>query len=269
MATVNEKMTELANAIRSKTGGTSALTLDGMITAVNGITTGSGGTTTYTLWGDHSLYPNTIDVGHLAGSYQVPAGINAYFYDGNDSQRWVYDNIETIQVYSDGSIDIRSTNYDTCNSYLSAVESWVDENEVYINDARLRVLKIPLPVSVSEQLYQLLSHIIDNGCFDVTAYDLGYEVGASQSSGDLEALGALCDWNVVVDSNSSPVITIYNLHPSYTLLCEIEAIDGAGDVYNYEISVAPDDSISWSLWEEEGVSGSGMGTTVSSVRWVA
>lgn len=40
---VNEKMTAIANAIRSKTGGTENLTLDAMAEAIAGIETGSGG----------------------------------------------------------------------------------------------------------------------------------------------------------------------------------------------------------------------------------
>lgn len=43
MATINEKMTGLANAIRSKTGVSSALSIDGMTAAVEGITTGGSG----------------------------------------------------------------------------------------------------------------------------------------------------------------------------------------------------------------------------------
>lgn len=35
MSTVNEKMTAIADAIRSKTGGTSSLTLDTMVTEIN------------------------------------------------------------------------------------------------------------------------------------------------------------------------------------------------------------------------------------------
>ena len=42
MATVNEKMTALAEAIRAKSGVTGKLSLDGMKTAVDGIQTGSG-----------------------------------------------------------------------------------------------------------------------------------------------------------------------------------------------------------------------------------
>lgn len=43
MATVNEKLTTIADAIRAKTGGTDALSLDGMATAIVSIETGGGG----------------------------------------------------------------------------------------------------------------------------------------------------------------------------------------------------------------------------------
>lgn len=43
MATVAEKMTAIADAIRAKTGGTDPLTLDGMAAAIAGIETGGGG----------------------------------------------------------------------------------------------------------------------------------------------------------------------------------------------------------------------------------
>ena len=37
MATIGEKMTAIANAVRTKTGGTDSLTLDGIASALNGI----------------------------------------------------------------------------------------------------------------------------------------------------------------------------------------------------------------------------------------
>lgn len=40
---INSKMTAIANAIRTKTGGTAKLSLDGMATAIAGIQTGGGG----------------------------------------------------------------------------------------------------------------------------------------------------------------------------------------------------------------------------------
>ena len=41
---LTDKLTAIGDAIRAKTGGTEALTLDGMVTAISGISTG-GGTT--------------------------------------------------------------------------------------------------------------------------------------------------------------------------------------------------------------------------------
>ena len=59
---LTDKLTAIGNAIRSKTGGTDLLTLDGMVTAINGISTG-GGTTlppeAYVITGDcNSLFAN-------------------------------------------------------------------------------------------------------------------------------------------------------------------------------------------------------------------
>ena len=41
---LTDKLTNIADAIRGKTGGTEKLTLDGMATAISGIATGGGGT---------------------------------------------------------------------------------------------------------------------------------------------------------------------------------------------------------------------------------
>lgn len=41
---LTDKLTAIGNAIRGKTGGTELLTLDGMVTAINGISTGGGAT---------------------------------------------------------------------------------------------------------------------------------------------------------------------------------------------------------------------------------
>lgn len=54
MATVAEKMTAIADAIRAKTGSTEPLTLDGMATAIAGIEGGGGG-------GDENQLHGTLD----------------------------------------------------------------------------------------------------------------------------------------------------------------------------------------------------------------
>ena len=42
-----------------------------------------------------------------------------------------------------------------------------------------------------------------------------------QLADDLEALGALCDWDIMLDSNSRLVVSIENKHPSYYLKCTV------------------------------------------------
>lgn len=69
--------------------------------------------------------------------------------------------------------------------------------------------------------------------------DAGSSSGGSSEA--LEALGALCEWQVTTDSNSAPMITIVNYHPSYYLhFTVVEYIDGEVDDF-YEGVVNPDD----------------------------
>ena len=58
------------------------------------------------------------------------------------------------------------------------------------------------------------------------AYDAGYSKGSSENSLDLEALGALCSWELTSDSHSYPIITIINHHPTYYLKCIVADTDG-------------------------------------------
>ncbi len=84
------------------------------------------------------------------------------------------------------------------------------------------------------------------------------------TSEDLEALGALCDWQVVTDSESYPIVNIWNMHPSYYLHCTI-FFDGE----TFELVVPPDDVGSISL-EEYGVAFSRVGEIdIQNVRWSA
>ena len=74
---VNTKMTAIADAIRAKTGDTASLSLDGMTTAIAGITTG-GGT-------DLTQYINQLEADELY-DFVVPTGTtklrnNAFYND--------------------------------------------------------------------------------------------------------------------------------------------------------------------------------------------
>jgi hypothetical protein len=270
MATVNEKMTALANAIRSKSGATGKLSLDGMISAVNGISTGGG--TTYQLWGSYSLFSDgEVDVSDLAGTYDCSSfQVATYFYDFYNSQVWVYDKINRIEVSTNGWITIYADSYDAYNEYLPDEGIWCDENQVFMGDPRLQLLEFPNPTTVSQSLYTLLSRMFDNGSYSGTAYDLGVSVG---SSGGLEALGALCDWQFMIDSGSSPVLTIWNYHPSYYMFCYIEY-----NGFDVEVAIPCDDADSWDInglmhdeyGDEYNASQFGAGATVNvyGIRWV-
>jgi hypothetical protein len=238
MATVNDKMTALANAIRTKSGATGKLSLDGMISAVNGISTGGSSTQTYTLWGSHTVMPNDFEAGNLAGTYTIPANSMYSLFYSYDETRWVYTEVTQIEVFSNGNIDVYG--YNGVFKYYACDEGiWYDEEDR--TDDRLRFYNIPNPTTVSKNLYDLFYKMYDNGEAYMNAYDIGYKIGSSSSSG-LPSLGAFFDWSVMVDSGSEPVLSISNYHSIYTMYCEI---DYGG--WTAEVEIPCDDSSSWNL----------------------
>lgn len=78
-------------------------------------------------------------------------------------------------------------------------------------------------------------------------YDAGVRAGKAEGGGsstDLEALGALCDWSMVSNSESQPMMTIMNYHPSYYLICDIYAESVGGNGWSADVTVDPDSSTS-------------------------
>lgn len=55
--------------------------------------------------------------------------------------------------------------------------------------------------------------------------------GGGGSSEDLEALGALCEWSIMTNSESIPTIYVYNYHPTYYMHCCL--MTGIGDCPYY------------------------------------
>lgn len=89
------------------------------------------------------------------------------------------------------------------------------------------------------------------------------------SSEDLEALGVLCDWQLMTDSYSFPIVTIINYHPSYYLHCDI-IFDG--EMVPFVVSPAPDadGTASSYSWADYGLPFSDTGNIdVIDVRWKA
>ena len=105
-------------------------------------------------------------------------------------------------------------------------------------------------------------------------YDDGYEDGKADGGVDLEALGALCDWQVATNSDSWPVITIVNYHPSYYLHCAIyddggsQMYDPDTDIYFDGVSVVVPPNSSRSVAFDQRFSNS-VPLYVESVRWKA
>lgn len=73
---LTDKLTAIANAIRSKTGGTEKLSLDGMATAINGITVGGGSDDTM----KGLIERNVTEVVIPNGTTKI-AGFAFYYFD--------------------------------------------------------------------------------------------------------------------------------------------------------------------------------------------
>ena len=98
---------------------------------------------------------------------------------------------------------------------------------------------------------EVINHLKDTNTEVVTQADLIAQIkeaannlpaaGSGDSSEDLEALGALCDWQITTNSESVPTITVINHHPSYYLRCDIDDVDSE----NYEeMVISPSSSAS-------------------------
>lgn len=99
--------------------------------------------------------------------------------------------------------------------------------------------------------------------------------GGGGSSEDLEALGALCDWSLMTDTSSIPLICLVNYHPTYYMCCTVYT--DSGDIPYYydengyevypefgEVVVAPNQVLD--LTFDYPMSSMG-GIYVENVRW--
>lgn len=95
-------------------------------------------------------------------------------------------------------------------------------------------------------------------------WDAGYNAGKAASGSDLEALGALCEWHVIIDSDLYAAISVRNKHPSYYLHCRVSALDTmSGGGGSFDMVVPPNSSKSEWLLDV----GYGAEIDVTNVRW--
>ena len=76
-------------------------------------------------------------------------------------------------------------------------------------------------------------------------YDEGHDYGFDEGYSKGQTLGVLCDWTIMSNSQSCPIVTIINHHPSYYLHCGIYEMNAYGDDnWRFDVVVPPDDSVS-------------------------
>ena len=77
----------------------------------------------------------------------------------------------------------------------------------------------------------------------------------------LEALGALCEWYTVIDSEDFYCVNILNKHPSYYLRCTVKY---SAEASSYDLVIYPNSSYAWTTGafaeQDESIS-------VTNVRW--
>ena len=101
---VNEKMAAIADAIREKTGGTDALTLDGMAAAIAGISAGGGSISTGTVtlaknFTSHSASTNFNSSSNLLIEHGLgvdPSGMLWVLIDGVENATSGYAHVERL-----------------------------------------------------------------------------------------------------------------------------------------------------------------------------
>ena len=220
------------------------------------------------LWGSYALKTYLLTEDFVQATYDLSGlGIRTYFWGGEE---WLPLSITSIEVSPDDGFVIIFGGSEMKVCYFE--DGWYDGNDEQYNHNRLLVIEVPSPSHVSQDIYSLFERIVDVDT--VQPFDLGYELGTAEggdSSEDLEALGALCDWSTMVDSTSSLVVTIRNLHPTYNMLCTLEWCYAAGGslISEYPFTIeCGEGEVSWSSGIEEGVGGSGYKANITNIRWV-
>lgn len=122
---VNEKMTAIADAIRAKTGGTAALTLDQMAEEIAGIQGGGGSDGNYSYYnGFHGLYTKIVTAGaNTVSNSQAAFDYFQAMMDGTLLLAFLMDDYGAVNNQLVGIYD-NSTNRDTLR-YRDGDLGWI------------------------------------------------------------------------------------------------------------------------------------------------
>lgn len=172
---LTDKLTAIANAIRSKTGSTASLTLDGMVTAINGIETGgssgsAGANSAY--W--EVTFVNNLTVSININGVEIPSNSSSVapvgnYYNGPDSSNensgaclyWIQDSDHALVVdnVSVSGLKLNGTAYD----YAWPIPFGITGATLYANsDTSLSINKVNQSIGV------LTINALTEGTIDLT-----------------------------------------------------------------------------------------------------
>ena len=211
---------------------------------------------------------NTSTNGGISGLWSQDA-------EGNNCNMWTLDGDDEFWVSEDARLI-------TFNDQL--VQLYPDFAFWFYENAHSMELKLYSECYIAETADKIRECANDNTLtFKVSdladgvqlAYDAGYSKGSSENSLDLEALGALCDWEIMTNYESYPIIAITNHHPTYYLKCTIQDIDGDSILdteddseYPNGVVTVPPNSTTISVYIEYPFSDIDP-ITISDMRWTA
>jgi hypothetical protein len=178
----------------------------------------------------------------------------------------VRESVEAIEICQDEAIYVYSTSY--TKEYLIEDGAWTSDGIEH--DSRLCLWDAFGPITVTKEFYDLFTSLLVEDISYNTAYDIGYNMGLNDFSEEgIEALGVLCDWQVMTDQSSFPIVTIINYHPMYYLHCDID-YDGETVPFVVPPADSAEGAVASYSWADYGVPFSDVKQIdIQNVRWSA
>ena len=145
------------------------------------------------------------------------------------------------QILGVAALNIVNLNYDATRAYNGiSTGSWSNYN--------YRIIEISGGADATNP--NLIAWLYENA-----------ELLSAETAEDLEAIGDLCEWSVVITSEDFFSVSIRNYHPSYYLHCEISYDEEFGS----NPIVVPPNSVS--SWESGAYAAQDSYVHVTNVRW--
>lgn len=177
----------------------------------------------------------------LGGDFVISCGVKGFdemiglfpklYFKGNEGEFAIYMGDTPLTI--DGVWDDAYTKFSLYTDVLS-FEASFEQNYLSLDNFRSFIKTNCNRLSGGYSLYTR-----ENGEWVEVAYEMG---SGESSSEDLEALGALCDWEVIINSGGPSLLAISNYHPSYYLHCRIDMFEGGTTQEQHSDIVVPPNS---------------------------